>query len=113
MRAAQPVRRRRSANLGAGQIVDPNPGGGSFMCPVFGAAYTDDFGGPSGHPGIDMFVPIGTQAFAVKSGTVRYVPNEGAGGNTAYLLARTTATRTSTRTCPSSWVARARCHRAR
>ena len=45
-----------------------NPGGGSFMCPVFGAAYTDDYGGSRGHPGIDMFVPIGTQAIAVKAG---------------------------------------------
>ena len=85
-----------SSNLGPGTVVanpnpnpnlTPNPGGGSFMCPVFGAAYSDDFGGSRGHPGIDMFVPTGTQAFAVKSGTVRYVPNEGAGGNTAYLLA--------------------------
>jgi murein DD-endopeptidase MepM/ murein hydrolase activator NlpD len=82
--AARPV--PTSSNLSAGTIV-ANPGGGSFMCPVFGAAYTDDYGGPRGHPGIDMFVPIGTQAFAVKAGTVRYVPNEGAGGNTAYLLA--------------------------
>ena len=32
-----------------------------------------------------MFVPIGTSAVATKSGTVSYVPNEGAGGNTAYL----------------------------
>ena len=64
-----------------------NPGGGAFTCPVFGAAYTDDYGGPRGHGGIDMFVSIGNQAIAVKSGTVRYVPNEGAGGNTAYLLA--------------------------
>jgi murein DD-endopeptidase MepM/ murein hydrolase activator NlpD len=55
------------------------------MCPVFGAAYTDDYGGPRGHPGNDLFVPIGTQAVAVKAGTVRYVANEGAGGNTAYL----------------------------
>ena len=32
-----------------------------------------------------MFVPTGTAAVAVKAGTVRYVPNEGAGGNTVYL----------------------------
>ena len=55
--------------------------------PGAGAAYSDDYGGPSGHPGIDMFVPTGTTAVAVKAGTVRYVPNEGAGGNTAYLQA--------------------------
>lgn len=81
--AAQPVTSTAS-NLGAGVIV-VNPGGGAFMCPVFGAAYTDDYGG--GHFGIDMFAPIGTQAFAVKAGSVRYVANEGAGGNTAYVLA--------------------------
>jgi murein DD-endopeptidase MepM/ murein hydrolase activator NlpD len=75
-----------SANLSPGVII-ANPGGGTFMCPVFGAAYTDDYGGPRGHPGIDMMVPIGTQAIAVKAGTVRYVANEGAGGNTAYVLA--------------------------
>ncbi len=81
--AAQPVSNPNS-DIPPGTIV-VNPGGGSFMCPVFGAAYTDDFGGAPGHGGIDMFVPTGTQAFAVKSGTVRYVPFEGAGGNTAYL----------------------------
>jgi murein DD-endopeptidase MepM/ murein hydrolase activator NlpD len=85
LQAAQPVA-SANANLSSGQII-ANPGGGSFQCPVSGAAYTDDYGGPSGHPGNDLFVPIGTQAVAVKSGTVRYVANEGAGGNTAYLLA--------------------------
>jgi murein DD-endopeptidase MepM/ murein hydrolase activator NlpD len=67
-----------------GQIVTP-PTTGAFQCPVQGAAYSDDYGGPGGHPGIDMFVPTGTAAVAVMAGTVRYVPNEGAGGNTAYL----------------------------
>jgi murein DD-endopeptidase MepM/ murein hydrolase activator NlpD len=74
------------ATGGPGQII-ANPVGGAFQCPVSGAAYSDDYGGPSGHPGIDMMVPIGTPAVAVKGGTVRYVPNEGAGGNTAYLQA--------------------------
>ena len=59
---------------------------GPFQCPVRGAAYSDDYGGNGGHPGIDMFVPTGTAAVAVRAGTVRFVPNEGAGGNTAYLL---------------------------
>ena len=68
----------------SGQII-PNPVTGPFQCPVRGAAYSDDYGGPGGHPGIDMFVPTGTAAVAVMAGTVRYVPNEGAGGNTAYL----------------------------
>ncbi len=69
---------------GPGQVIT-NPVTGPFQCPVAGAAYSDDYGGPSGHPGIDMFVPTGTAAVAVMAGTVRYVPNEGAGGNTAYL----------------------------
>jgi murein DD-endopeptidase MepM/ murein hydrolase activator NlpD len=71
---------------GAGQIV-ASPVPGEFQCPVQGAAYSDDYGGPTGHPGIDMFVPTGTPAVAVKPGTVTYVANEGAGGNTAYLAA--------------------------
>ena len=50
-----------------------------------GSAYTDDYGGGRGHQGIDMFIPIGASAIATKSGSVSYVPNEGAGGNTAYL----------------------------
>jgi murein DD-endopeptidase MepM/ murein hydrolase activator NlpD len=65
----------------------PGPSVSGFMCPVFGATYTDDFGGARAHGGIDMFVPEGTPAYATRSGTVRYVPNEGAGGNTAYLNA--------------------------
>ena len=69
---------------GPGQIITP-PTIGAFQCPVQGAAYSNDFGGPGGHGGIDMFVPNGTAAVAVMAGTVRYVPNEGAGGNTAYL----------------------------
>ncbi len=75
-----------AGNLGPGVIV-VNPGGGVFQCPVTGAAYTDDFGGARNHMGNDLFVPIGTMAVAVKGGTVTYVPNEGAGGNTAYLYA--------------------------
>src|SRR6185312_9054189 len=67
-----------------GQVI-ASPVTGPFQCPVAGAAYSDDYGGPGGHPGIDMFVPTGTAAVAVMAGTVRYVPNEGAGGNTAYL----------------------------
>jgi murein DD-endopeptidase MepM/ murein hydrolase activator NlpD len=67
-----------------GQII-ANPVTGPFQCPVRGAAYSDDYGGATGHPGIDMLVPTGTAAVAVMGGTVRYVPNEGAGGNTAYL----------------------------
>lgn len=71
---------------GSGQIIS-SPVPGPFQCPVQGAAYSDDYTGPGGHAAIDMFVPTGTPAVAVKAGTVRYVPNEGAGGNTAYLNA--------------------------
>jgi murein DD-endopeptidase MepM/ murein hydrolase activator NlpD len=71
---------------GSGQIIAA-PVPGAFQCPVQGAAYGDDYGGPSGHPGIDMFVPTGTPAVAVKAGTVTFAPNEGAGGNAAYLNA--------------------------
>ena len=71
---------------GAGQII-ASPVPGPFSCPVQGAAYSDDYGGPTGHPGIDMFVPTGTPAMAVKAGTVTFAPNEGAGGNAAYLAA--------------------------
>jgi murein DD-endopeptidase MepM/ murein hydrolase activator NlpD len=63
----------------------PGPAVDGFMCPVFGATYTDDFGGARGHGGIDMFVPEGTPLYATVSGSVRYVPNEGAGGNAVYL----------------------------
>jgi murein DD-endopeptidase MepM/ murein hydrolase activator NlpD len=72
------------SNGGVGQIV-ANPVPGSFQCPVAGAAYSDDYGGPTGHPGIDMFVPIGTPAVAVKAGRVWFMPNDGAGGNEAYV----------------------------
>jgi murein DD-endopeptidase MepM/ murein hydrolase activator NlpD len=73
------------SNIGSGQIIG-SPSGG-FACPVSGAAYSDDFGGARGHPGIDMFVPMQTPAVAVKSGSVSFVANEGAGGNAAYLNA--------------------------
>ncbi len=72
------------SNGGAGQII-VNPGGGPFQCPVAGAAYSDDYGGPTGHPGIDMFVPTGTPLVAVKAGTIWFMPMDGAGGNEVYL----------------------------
>jgi murein DD-endopeptidase MepM/ murein hydrolase activator NlpD len=63
-----------------------------FGCPVVGATYTDDFGprGTGFHYGIDMLAPLGTPVMAVKAGTVRFVPNEGAGGNVAYLTGNDT-----------------------
>jgi len=72
------------SNGGVGQIV-ANPVAGPFQCPVAGAAFSDDYGGPTGHPGIDMFVPTGTPAVAVKAGKVWFMPDDGAGGNEAYV----------------------------
>ena len=83
LQAAQPV--SSGGGSGApGQIV-PGQVINGFRCPVSGAAYTDDFGGPRLHGGIDMFVPQGTPVVAVKAGSVTFVPNEGAGGNAIYL----------------------------
>jgi murein DD-endopeptidase MepM/ murein hydrolase activator NlpD len=69
--------------------VIANPGGGAFQCPVAGSAYSDNYGprGSGFHNGIDMFAPTGTPLVAVKSGSVSYVPDGGAGGNEAYLAA--------------------------
>ena len=71
-----------------GQII-ANPGGGSFQCPVNGSAYSNNYGPRGGgfHYGIDMFASSGAPLVAVKAGSVRYVPNEGDGGNTVYLSA--------------------------
>jgi murein DD-endopeptidase MepM/ murein hydrolase activator NlpD len=70
---------------GPGQIISNPVIGGSFQCPVAGAAFSDDYGGPTGHPGIDMFVPTGTPAVAVMAGKVWFMPSDGAGGNEAYV----------------------------
>lgn len=86
-RERQALLAQQISTAGGPGIIIVNPGGGPFQCPVSGPAYSDDYGGPRGHPGNDLFVPTGTPAVAVKAGTVRYVPNEGAGGNTAYLSA--------------------------
>ena len=58
-----------------------------LVCPVTGAVYSDSYGprGTGFHWGIDMFKPEGTPVVAVKAGAVRFVANEGAGGNVAYL----------------------------
>ncbi|MFA5882933.1 MAG: peptidoglycan DD-metalloendopeptidase family protein [Acidimicrobiia bacterium] len=95
IRAAQAASRPQPASPdggstggGAGQIIT-NPGGGSFQCPVSGAAYSDNFGprGSGFHYGIDMFASTGVPLVAVKSGTVSYMAMNGAGGNEAYLYA--------------------------
>jgi len=58
-----------------------------LVCPVTGAVYTDSYGprGTGFHWGIDMFKPEGTPVVAVEAGAVRFVANEGGGGNVAYL----------------------------
>lgn len=77
-----------SSGGGAGQVI-ANPGGGSFQCPVSGAAYSDNYGprGSGFHYGIDMFTSTGVPLVAVKSGTVGFTASGGAGGNEAYLSA--------------------------
>jgi len=47
---------------GPGQIIANPVVGGSFQCPVAGAAFSDDFGGPTGTRASTMFVPTGTPA---------------------------------------------------
>jgi len=86
--ASRPQTVSGSPGGGAGQII-ANPGGGSFQCPVSGAAYSDDYGARGGgfHYGIDMFAPTGAPLVAVKAGTLTQMPMNGAGGNEAYLSA--------------------------
>jgi murein DD-endopeptidase MepM/ murein hydrolase activator NlpD len=58
-----------------------------LVCPVPGAAFSNDFGQPRTghrHQGNDMFAPIGTANLAVVSGNITYGPG-GSGGNGAYL----------------------------
>jgi murein DD-endopeptidase MepM/ murein hydrolase activator NlpD len=77
-----------SSGGGAGQII-ANPGGGSFQCPVSGAAYSANYGprGSGFHYGIDMFAPTGAPLVAVKAGTISHMAMNGSGGNEAYLSA--------------------------
>jgi len=58
-----------------------------IACPVTGATYKNDYGprGTGFHAGIDMLVPMGTPVHAVLAGKVHNQPNDGIGGNTAYL----------------------------
>lgn len=91
LRALQAASRPQAPSAGgggAGQII-VNPGGGSFQCPLSGAAYSDNYGprGSGFHYGIDMFASTGVPLVAVKSGTLSFMPMNGAGGNEAYLAA--------------------------
>jgi murein DD-endopeptidase MepM/ murein hydrolase activator NlpD len=74
-------------------ILDPNALAAAMtvidglVCPVPGAAFSNDFGAPRTghrHQGNDMFAPMGTPNLAVVSGNVTY-GNGGAGGMGAYL----------------------------
>jgi murein DD-endopeptidase MepM/ murein hydrolase activator NlpD len=64
------------------QVID------GMVCPVPGAAFTDDFGQPrSGgrsHQGVDMHAPMGIPELAVISGNVTY-GDGGGGGMGAYI----------------------------
>jgi murein DD-endopeptidase MepM/ murein hydrolase activator NlpD len=58
-----------------------------LVCPVPGAAFSNDFGAPRAghtHQGNDMFAPTGAPNLAVVAGNVTY-GNGGAGGMGAYL----------------------------
>jgi murein DD-endopeptidase MepM/ murein hydrolase activator NlpD len=72
--------KRGAAGLGA-SVID------GLVCPVPGAAFSNDFGQPRTghtHQGNDMFAPMGTPNLAVVSGNINYGPG-GSGGNGAYL----------------------------
>jgi murein DD-endopeptidase MepM/ murein hydrolase activator NlpD len=58
-----------------------------IACPVTGATYKNDYGprGTGFHAGVDMLVPMGTPVHAVVAGKLHNQPNDGIGGNTAYL----------------------------
>jgi murein DD-endopeptidase MepM/ murein hydrolase activator NlpD len=78
MRALQA--QRVAAGLGA-PVVE------GLVCPVPGAAFSNDFGQPRtghSHQGNDMFAPMGTPNLAVVGGNVTYGPG-GSGGMGAYL----------------------------
>ena len=72
--------RRAAEGLGA-PVVD------GLVCPVPGAAFSNDFGQPRtghSHQGNDMFAPMGTPNLAVVGGNVTYGPG-GSGGMGADL----------------------------
>jgi murein DD-endopeptidase MepM/ murein hydrolase activator NlpD len=72
--------KRAAEGLGA-PVVD------GLVCPVPGAAFSNDFGQPRTghtHQGNDMFAPMGTPNLAVVSGNITY-GDGGSGGMGAYL----------------------------
>ena len=86
---------------------------GAFQCPVQGAAYSDDYGGPTGHPGIDMFVPTGTAAVAVMGGHRALRAERGCRRQRRLPRRPTTATPTTTPTSRSTSASAAPSPRAR
>lgn len=66
--------------VGPVQVVD------GMVCPLPGAAFSDDFGprGAGFHPGNDMHAPAGTSELAVLSGDLTF-GDGGAGGMGAYI----------------------------
>jgi murein DD-endopeptidase MepM/ murein hydrolase activator NlpD len=77
---------KAAADAAAARALNP-PVINGMVCPLPGAAFTDDFGAPRAghrHEGIDMFAPMGTAELAVVSGNVTY-GDGGAGGMGAYI----------------------------
>jgi len=68
--------------LGPPVLVD------GMICPLPGAAFTDDFGNPRGggrrHEGVDMHAPSGISELAIVNGNVTY-GDGGGGGMGAYI----------------------------
>ena len=79
--AVREVQAKRVAEGLGAPVVD------GLVCPVPGAAFSNDFGQPRTghtHQGNDMFAPMGTPNLAVVGGNITYGPG-GSGGNGAYL----------------------------
>jgi murein DD-endopeptidase MepM/ murein hydrolase activator NlpD len=79
--AVREVQAKRAAEGLGAPVVD------GLVCPVPGAAFSNDFGQPRtghSHQGNDMFAPMGTPDLAVIGGNITY-GDGGSGGMGAYL----------------------------
>jgi murein DD-endopeptidase MepM/ murein hydrolase activator NlpD len=79
--AVREIQAKRAAEGLGAPVID------GLVCPVPGAAFSNDFGQPRTghtHQGNDMFAPMGTPNLAVVGGNITYGPG-GSGGNGAYL----------------------------
>src|SRR6266540_3872562 len=79
--AVREIQAKRTAEGLGAPVID------GLVCPVPGAAFSNDFGQPRTghtHQGNDLFAPMGTPNLAVVGGDVTYGPG-GSGGNGAYL----------------------------